>query len=66
MADSIALYTHNAYKYLSRNGVASRDLEGVLRECPIASEFNGAAYYFIDDLEAVIDVYLDYQAEGLI
>jgi hypothetical protein len=63
MADKIALYQRNAYNYLSRNGVAPRDLDAVLRECPIASEFNGAAYYHLDDLDAVVDVYMDHKSE---
>jgi hypothetical protein len=63
MADKIALYTHNAYVYLMRNGVASEHLEAALMQCPVASRFNGAAYYYPDDLDAVIDVYLDHKAE---
>lgn len=64
MADKIALYQRNAFSYLIRKGVALRDLDDALRQCPIASEFNGAAYYYPDDLDAVIDCYFDALSEG--
>lgn len=63
MTDRIALYQRNAYGYLLRNGVDMRDLDEALRSCPIASEFNGAAYYYPDDLDAVVDVYRDQMTE---
>lgn len=63
MTNRIALYQRNAYGYLLRNGVDMRDLDDALRSCPIASQFNGAAYYYPDDLDAVVDVYLDQMAE---
>lgn len=63
MSDKIALYQRNAYGYLLRNGVAMRDLDEALRACPIASQFNGAAYYYPDDLDAIADVYADRMLE---
>jgi len=63
MTDQIAIYQHNAFKYLLRNGVAPDHLEATLAQCPVASRFNGAAYYYPDDLDAAIDVYSDHMAE---
>lgn len=63
MSDKIALYQRNAYGYLLRNGVAMHDLDEALQACPIASQFNGAAYYYPDDLDAIVDVYADRMAE---
>lgn len=63
MIKQIALYQHNAFKYLLKAGVAPEHLDAAIAQCPVAASFNDCRYYFPDDLDAVADVYADSMAE---
>jgi hypothetical protein len=56
--DKVAIHEGNAVAYLCDLGVSRLEARRVLSDCPIASSFGGADYYYPKDLHKAADSYL--------
>lgn len=57
--DKIALSYRQACMRLAMYGLSNRQAISAMDNCPVAGRFDGAPYFYPDDIDAMADSYID-------
>ena len=57
--DKIAFSYSQALHRLASFGLSDGQVKAAITNCPIAGSFDGAPYYFPDDIDAMADWFID-------
>ncbi len=57
--DKLAISFERALMRLAIYGLSNRQARAAMTQCPIAARYDGAPYYYPDDIDAEAEAYLD-------
>ncbi len=57
--NKIAFSYGQACRRLALYGLSNKQARAAMANCPVAGRFDGAPYYFPDDIDAMADSYID-------
>lgn len=57
--DKIALAHTNALTRLAKQGLSNQQARAAMEQCPIAARFGGEPFYYLDDVDAMAEAWID-------
>ena len=57
--DKLAFSYDRAINRLAIYGLSNRQSRAAMAQCPKASTYDGEAYYYLDDVDAMAEAYID-------